>query len=329
MSILIGGSPSTGSSLLRRMLNRHTEIFCGSETSLFAKTELFTDWEEYKVRLFRPSHFGLSNAGWHNFIGLEIDEEYQWTRKEMRQLIKTHFDFPSFVNSFYKPILEREGKCFWAEKTPSNAFTLKVFLDTFGDGKIIHTVRHPLDIIASLVNRGKSVYDATALCLLNMSKALLCESDPRYFLLKYEDLVTQPEETLVNLCDFLNILYEENMLEPQSSETGVTQMKGWKSDETDKPSTSSIGRFQELSMSERSKILKYAKYLKGHVNKELDTIAKLALHLGYPFPELNKIDEPIDDITSDMKNDLKARQFSRFYFRKYNYPLSIIDAQVS
>lgn len=328
MSILIGGSPSTGSSLLRRMLNRHTEIFCGSETSLFAKTELFTDWEEYKVRLFRPSHFGLSNAGWHNFIGLEIDQEYGWSRKEVRQLIKTHFDFASFITAFYGPILERSKKLIWAEKTPSNAFTLQVFLKTFDDGKVVHTVRHPLDIIASLVNRGKSVFDATALCLLNMSKALLIESDPRYILVKYEDLVQQPIESLKALTDFLNVNYQDGMLEPESVK-GITQMKGWKSDETKEPSASSIGRFLELPLPTRKQILKYVKYLKGHVNKELDTISKLALHLGYPMPDLTKISEPIDDIESDIQNDLKTRQFSRFYFRKYNYPLSIIHAELS
>ena len=326
MSILIGGSPSTGSSLLRRMLNRHTEIFCGSETSLFAKTELFTDWEEYKVRLFRPSHFGLSNAGWHNFIGLEIDKEYGWSRKEVRQLIKNHFEFPDFVASFYSPILKRNNKSIWAEKTPSNAFTLEVFLKTFEEGKIIHTARHPLDIIASLVNRGKSVYDATALCLLNMSKALLSESDPRYILIKYEDLVQQPAETLMTLSGFLDVEYEEGMLEPESIKSGITQMKGWKSDETQKASTSSIGRFLELPLSTREQILKYVKYLKGHVNKELDTISKLAVHLGYTLPDLTQISPSVDDLELDIQNDLKARQFSRFYFRKYNYPLSISNA---
>jgi len=122
MSVLIGCSPSTGSSLLRRILNRHPELFCGSETSLFAKKELYTDWRKAKPKITRTSVMGLSNAGWHDLIGVTLDDDYPWTKPELKRLIKSSNNFLSLADHFYEPILKREGKSKWLEKTPSNAF---------------------------------------------------------------------------------------------------------------------------------------------------------------------------------------------------------------
>jgi len=322
MSILIGGSPSTGSSLLRRMLNRHSEIFCGPETSIFAKQELYTDWKTQKSKLFRKSLFGLPNAGWHNFIGVELDSEYIWSRAAVKALVKSSETFPEFIEAFYAKILEENCKCLWAEKTPSNAFTMNLFLSTFVNGKVIHITRNPLDSIASLHLRGKTLYDAVSVYLLNTAKALASENSDRYHLIKYEDLVSEPELTLQQLCDFMEVAYEDIMLEPQSGEGGVISMLGWKSEEISKPNTSSIGRFLELEPEKQTRVMAYVDLLMQKASANFACLRTVAEHLDYELtapvvvsPELRA------SMQMELDRDKQLRKLSNYHFRAGNYPL--------
>ena len=150
-------------------------------------------------------------------------------------------------DSFYRYALEKSGKTIWAEKTPSNAFTLKLFLDNFPDSKVIHITRDPLDCIASLVNRGMDVYNATCVYMLNTLKALEVYNNKNAYLIKYEDLTSNPEQTLHDLMQFLGLTYEAAMLLPDEKPTGVTSMKGWQYKETEAIKNQSVGRFKILN----------------------------------------------------------------------------------
>lgn len=322
MSILIGCSPSSGSSLLRRMLNRHSMVFCGSETSMFAKEELYLDWKKNKRKINRPSLFGLSNAGWHNLIGVHLDEEYNYNPKKFRELIKSdHANFSDFADDFYKPILDRHKKSIWAEKTPSNAFTLEMFLQKFEKGKVIHIVRNPLDAIASLHNRGMTLYNAVAVYLLNTSTALELQFNESCFTLKYEDLVTKSKEQLEHLCDFISIDYESTMLEPTKVEGGITKMKGWNYKETEPVRQGSIGRFQLLDTITKADILERIMLTYTDLPLIHKSISDICTSLDYEL-EYHSTDLSIlEKLEREKREDIKQRHFSRAYFRMPNYPI--------
>ena len=48
----------------------------------------------------------------------------------------------------------------WGWKDPRNTFTLPIWLDVFGDARIIHILRHGADVAASLMARRKSSFQA-------------------------------------------------------------------------------------------------------------------------------------------------------------------------
>ena len=323
MSILIGCSPSSGSSLLRRILNRHSKVFCGSETSLLAKAALYTDWQKHRKKLIANSIWGLPNAGWHKFIGIELTEEYGYTKVDFKRLMEQeHSSFQNFISAFYQPILKKYSKQIWAEKTPSNAFTLHLFLDAFPEGKAIHIVRHPLDAIASLTNRGMSAYNAVAVYLLNTAKALELINDPRVITLKYEDLVMRPQRTLEELCKFLEITYEEKMLLPPGKEGGVESMKGWNYKETETVQQGSMGRFQKLQQAKQDELLSRVLMTKTSLPLQHRSIAAIAKQLDYDLP-LHSIEVNMKEILKrDKARDLRSRLFSKTYFNKANYPIS-------
>lgn len=327
MAILIGCSPSTGSSLLRRIMNRHSQIFCGAETSMFAKEGLYLDWEANKHKLTRPSIFGLSNTGWHNFVGVELDAEYQCTPLQLKKLIKAHSDFPSFVEAFYQPSLKSADKKYWAEKTPSNAFTLQLFLNIFPQGKTIHIVRHPLDAIASLMNRGMTAYNAVAVYLLNTAKALEVNDD-RCHLVKYEALVVEAEKTSEELCRFLGLKFEATMLESSGKEKGVSKMEGWNYDETNKIQQGSVGRFSLFDQETRAEVLNRIAFTQTCMNVNHKDIRSISDTLGYALPTYEADSEIITLLEQEKEADLSKRYFSRYYFRRSNYPLIFGDELV-
>jgi hypothetical protein len=324
MSILIGGSPSTGSSLLRRILNRHPLIFCGSETSIFAKAEIYDDWPSFKSKLFKKSFFGISNAGWHNFTGVDIGEDYPVSKSEARTIAQHSDTLIDFTTAFFGKCLENSGKKIWAEKTPSNAFTLARFLDIYKqEAKVVHTVRHPLDAISSLHNRGMTLYNALSVYLLNVSQAQQVEQDARAMVIKYEDLVSSPKQQLELLWKHLEVADpEKEVLQPQEQESGVTKMEGWKSEETAAPNTQSIGRFAELPLAAQRRLMAGIELLTHNLDAPLKDIRAVAHYYGYQLPDPQAVkSEDYNFLNTDRETDIKKRRYSRAYFRAANYPI--------
>ena len=189
MGVMIACSPSTGSSLLRRILNRHPAIFCGSETSLLSKRSLYGNWMSSRSKVLSTSRFKQKDSAWHHFRGFLFDEEYDIKPSSVDKMILESNSFPELIDNFFSLILKEHNKKLWVEKTPSNAFAAMEFLNNFSDGKLIHIVRNPYDAIASLVNRGMSVYNACSVYLLNTSKVLELIEHPRHFLINLALLI--------------------------------------------------------------------------------------------------------------------------------------------
>lgn len=229
------------------MLNRHSEIFAGPETALFAYPQLYKKWNRYKPFLLTKGVAGVKSTGWAIRNGWTIQPEYGWANADLQKTILRSPSFTQFVTAFYAPILRKYNKKYWVEKTPVNACGFQAFLDHFPKGKVIHPVRNPYDTVASLISRGMSAYQAAAYYLYNTSHAISCKSNPRYYEISYENLVKHSKKTLEQLFLFMNIPFEENIIEAKyEKRSEPTQLDGWKSDETAKISKSSIGRFQEL-----------------------------------------------------------------------------------
>ena len=273
----------------------------------------------------RPSVFGLSNAGWHNVVGLELAEDYNTTKLDIKRLISHGYDsFPEFVDAFYEPILQHYSTDFWVEKTPSNAFTLELFLDRFPQGKAIHIVREPLDVIASLHNRGMSLYNAVSVSLLNMSVAYSISSD-RLLLVKYEELVSEPMETLSSICQFISIDFERGMLEQSRGEGGVSRMDGWNYDERAKAQKGSIGRFQLLKKELKEEILGRIALHKHNLDTSCHSIPELRSAIYSRDTDIVEVDGLLSRMTKEREEDIKKRYFTSAYFRRSNYPIVIGD----
>jgi hypothetical protein len=87
-------------------------------------------------------------------------------------------------------------------------------------------------------------------------------TDQKYSI-RYEDLLTNTENTLQTICDFLNIEFDENMLSYADNNKKRRQepeeLMAWKLKTYQKPDTSNIGKYKlELSRDEISTFEKIA-----------------------------------------------------------------------
>lgn len=252
MAILIGCSGSTGSSLLKTILNRHSQLFAGPEAGLFAFPQVYDNWAQCKQQLLT----GIKTDAWQMRKGMTLlQPAFGWKETALQQLIQKSTSFQEFVPAFFTPTLQQQNKQYWVAKTPANAIGMTAFLKHFPQGKAIQTIRNPYDTITSLMARGMNAYQATAYYVFNTAAATANHKQERYYHLKYEDLVAEPVETLKQLFAFLELTFEpEIVIAKHEKRAEPTAMKGWKHEETAAVKASSVGRFDALSAAEKALI---------------------------------------------------------------------------
>ncbi len=210
--VFILGSPRSGTSLLSRIINSHSEIGVPFESLLYS-----------------------SLYGWHHYYGdlsersnrirlvddmLSLSQIRAWTprpdRTRVLELYK-RFDFHGAVEALIQAWLETQGKKRWGEKSPWHAYYWRVLLEGFPEARFIHIVRDGRDAAMSwkAARFGPRHYYALAhrwVDYLQTVDALRAERGDRLLEVQYEALLEQPEATVRTICTFLGVSFEPNML---------------------------------------------------------------------------------------------------------------------
>jgi hypothetical protein len=126
------------------------------------------------------------------------------------------------------------GKRIACEQTPRNIFYARRLLEIYPGARVVHLVRDPRAVLASQKNRWRRKYLGGANIPISevirvwvnyhpvtMSRlwvkanqaALDLVGHPRFLLLRFEDLVANPEQEVRRLCGFLGIAFDPVMLE--------------------------------------------------------------------------------------------------------------------
>jgi hypothetical protein len=199
--VVVGGSPRSGTTLLRTMLGRHSMIVSSPETTVFLP------------RVTSPDDLA-ERLGW------DAREIATWQRESRSQT--------EFIIRFQTAMLERSGKAVWLEKTPRNVSRFRFVRRHFPRAKLIHIVRDGRDVVCSLRRTPFARLDhaapdsvaAAIRCAVQwrgfVEAGLRMRGDPGYHELRYEDLVTYPERTLRALLAFLGLPWEETVLSGRS-----------------------------------------------------------------------------------------------------------------
>ncbi len=188
-------------------------------------------------------------------------DEIERAREIVKDISSSDMTFAQIYSYAVSYLAGKEDKEIVCEQTPRNIFYGKPLLENYPGSKIIHIVRDPRAVLASqkgkwrqrkLGSRKMSALQVLRVWFnyhpLTMSKlwekatkaAITLSSSDRVRVVRYEDIVESPQVTLEELCNFLGIEFEPEMLNISSmgssfsksntDEKGITKegLQRWK-----------------------------------------------------------------------------------------------------
>ena len=324
---IIGCSPSSGSSLLRQIINRNKQVFCSPETYLFSHRSLYTDWESNKSCI-KKSRLPFKRKFNDNYLFLDrvinySNKELQISNRHVDEVLRKTNTLESFANSIFQPALNFYDKQFVIEKSPANAVCSDLFLDMFGDSFFIHIIRNPLDTIASIYRRTKNIYYAVAVNLLHTAHVYKHGQYDRFVELKYEDLINNPMKTMDSLMKKIGLQFEESQLnEGNDFMDERDKLPTWTFAETDRIRKSSVSSFERLEDSEKEMVhwaLRAIEY--KNAPSTIKKVGDIMEAYDYTLPEMTKSSSFAKQVENDYRKYMKSRQLLNMTISSHELPL--------
>ncbi len=127
-------------------------------------------------------------------------------------LLYNHFKSLKLVSSFEEMALNANKKII-LEKTPRHVWHLDHIRNSITDHRFILTVREPIPTIESLFKRTGNLEQSIRRYQDDTIQVLRQKNKMDTIIVKYEDLVSQPDVILNTICEFIGIKFEENFLD--------------------------------------------------------------------------------------------------------------------
>lgn len=245
--IVILGTPRSGTTLLRRLLDAHPNIACPPETYVLSGAARFLHEETFAQGLKIGTLFGLGYAGF------EEDDVLARLRR--------------FAFGFFEDHAAGIGKARWAEKTAFDAFHVPgIRRLCSGHVKFVCLHRHGLDVSASIaelvektggfveelhryVTRYPQPLEAYARAWVDTAGAIedLARAEGEAALsIRYERLVEDPEIVLRQVLEFVEEPWDEGIVERALGSTDHVGFGDWKTYARAKVDTRSVARWRSL-----------------------------------------------------------------------------------
>jgi len=154
-------------------------------------------------------------ASWPGAESLALNNEmYFGTPKTKDVLISI---FSKFLEDCFMSILTDTNKEVFVEDNTWSFLFAKDLLDLVPHGKILHIVRDPRDVVASLIKQRWTpselsqilVWYKSVMSTWETQKTMLDQN--QFKEIRLEDLIESPEKVMQDTCSFLNLTYESEM----------------------------------------------------------------------------------------------------------------------
>lgn len=126
--------------------------------------------------------------------------------------------YQEMISRLFEEVARGEGKPRWGDKTPRYTGEIPTLIELFPDAQVLHIYRDGRDVALSMLRRGyaQNLFTAATLWRRRVARA---RRDGRrfptnYAEVRYEDLLSHPEETMRAVCAFIGEPYTECVLRP-------------------------------------------------------------------------------------------------------------------
>lgn len=245
--IIILGCPRSGTTLLRRILGAHPNIAAPGETYALSAGARFLSSD--------PSIDGMQ-VGIINGLGFLGVEEAELTAR-----------LRAFIFGFLDEYAAQQGKSRWVEKTAIDAFHIDGIERICGDdAQFVGVTRHGLDVVCSMeewcqksgsypreIHAYIRQYSQPLIAFahawvdsVNDLHAFAARHKANALMVRYEDLIAAPEDTVGSLMAFLGEKIPEDLLETALSDTDSRGFSDWKTFSRTAIESGSVNRWRRL-----------------------------------------------------------------------------------
>tara|TARA_R110002050_G_scaffold222726_3_gene358510 strand:- start:2762 stop:3769 length:1008 start_codon:yes stop_codon:yes gene_type:complete len=219
------GSGRSGTTLLRTILNQHPDICIPPESHGAIPNAV----KQYYIG---------GESGWQRLISLSIGEFLRHTNfklwktdlqkniSELYELSPEKQSLRSIIDYIYQEYIKKHkiGASRWGDKTPFNTLRLKWILKLYPNAKFVFVLRDPRAVASSFrkseINPHLHESALRWKASIKAFEKLGQNSKSNTLLLKYEDLVMEPEAIIRKVCLFLNIEFQTTMLTERRAFSG-------------------------------------------------------------------------------------------------------------
>lgn len=244
--IFIAGPERSGTSLIYALLASHPNI------AMSRRTNMWTHYYNQYGDISKPENFERCLSMMMRYKRLiKLNPDPERIRKEFWQGEQSYSRLFALLEEHFA---EQLGKPRWGDKSLNTERYAEDIFTAYPGARIIHMLRDPRDRFSSSLTRWKTIRSgiggATALWMttVRLAKRNQARFPDQYLIVRYEDLVSRPVESLHEICDFIGEPYTPEMLSMHGAEQfrdeGGNSSYGQR--EPGKISASSVGKFRQV-----------------------------------------------------------------------------------
>lgn len=244
--VFVAGLERTGTSLMYALLASHPDI------AMTRRTNLWPYFYERYGDLRDSANVDRCFEKMEKYKRLHVlDIDWESLRGEFDTGDPT---YPRLFALLEQQIADRHGKSRWGDKSLHTERYADPILAAYPDARILHMMRDPRDRFASVIARwkvrrgGVGAGVAEWRTSARLAARNLAEYPDRYRVVRYEDLVRDPDAVMRDVCGFIEAAYDPAMLDmegaPEFRKQGSNSSYGPRRVGT--ISTDSIGRYASV-----------------------------------------------------------------------------------
>jgi len=207
------GAPRSGTTLLRLMLDAHPELAIPPETYFIPKSVKAWRHAKRPHRPLSPLDAYLDTVTGHTrWPDFHLDaDEYRRRLAERRPGSASEA-----IRGFYELYAEKAGKPRWGDKTPFYVRKMKIIHKALPEARFVHLIRDGRGVALSIKDLwfGPDTIEGCAefwVERIDEAREQAAEL-PHYIEVRYEDVVRDPEPHLRQICELVELPYDERML---------------------------------------------------------------------------------------------------------------------
>ena len=232
--IFIVGNSRSGTTMLGRILNNHSEVFTFKELHFF-----YTLWSGKEILSYSESINLLAKLFCVQDNSIFKKNNFSLYKKNAEDLISDKsYNYLELYAIFLNHITSSNRMIISCEQTPNNLYFLREILEFFPNARVVIMVRDQRDVLLSQKNKWKRkflgateipYYEAvrayfnyhpiftSILWKRSLSYAEQFISNHRIMIVKFEDIISSPNYLIKKICHFVNINFQDSMLKVKNA----------------------------------------------------------------------------------------------------------------